>query len=85
MEEGNNGTQKFLFDSPRWSFNGSSDTDVMPKGKWGLVDRAGSWIRQPRILGIRTFDRSNQQLMWVRTKVGWGLRRSDLPAGRAKP
>jgi hypothetical protein len=76
--EGNNGAQKFLFDAPRASLNGVIDTDVMPKGDWGLVDRKGVWMRRPEFLAIRAFDSENPGTMWAKTKAGWGLLRSDL-------
>lgn len=78
VAQGNNGTRKFLFDAPRPSLNGVIDTDVMPKGKWGLVDRKGTWVRRPEFLAIRAFDPENVGLMWAKTKAGWGLLRSDL-------
>src|SRR5205085_5300461 len=76
--EGNTGKRRFLFDSPRFVVNGVSDTAVMPRGKWGLVDRTGSWIRQPEFSAVRVFDRADSHLMWAKTVAGWGLIRPDL-------
>jgi hypothetical protein len=76
--EGNNSRKKFLFDAPRFSVNGVSDIDIMPKGKWGLVDRSGEWIRRPEFLAVRHFEYDHPKSMWVKTEAGWGLMRTDL-------
>ena len=77
VAEGNTGKRKFLFDDPGFSFNGAVDTFVKPKGKWGLINRSGAWVREPEFSGIRFFDEGSQ-LMWAKTDAGWGLLRADL-------
>jgi hypothetical protein len=76
--QGNTGAESFYFEHPRFVINGVSDTAIMAKGKWGLVDRSGSWIRQPEFLDVRIFDYADTQLMWAKTEAGWGLIRPDL-------
>jgi hypothetical protein len=78
VEQGNTGTERFSFDIPQMVVNGVSDTSIRPKGKWGLVDRSGAWIRPPEFLGVRVFDYGPTELMWARTEAGWGLIRPDL-------
>jgi hypothetical protein len=50
---------------------------VFVKGKWGLIDRSGAWIRQPEFVGVEVFDRDNNGLMWADAVGGWGLIRPD--------
>lgn len=71
--QGNTGTQRFVFDYPA-----DSDTMIRPKGKWGLVDRSGAWVREPEFLDVRVFDYARSELMWAKTEAGWGLIRPDL-------
>ena len=75
---GNTGTERFAFDIPVMVFNGVSDATIRPKGKWGLVDRSGSWLRKPEFLDIHVFDYGRSELMWAKTEAGWGLIRPDL-------
>ena len=84
---GNTGAQKFRFAGSieptrviSLAFYGvaAADTVVRPKGNWGLVDRAGAWIRRPEFLEVGTFDLADSRLMWAKTDAGWGLIRPDL-------
>jgi len=76
--QGKSGQTRFLFDQPISSLNGISDTSIKPKGRWGLVDRSGSWVRQPEFSAVRIFSKDDLGLMWARTSAGWGLIRTDL-------
>jgi WG repeat protein len=78
VRQGNNGRQKFLFDGVPFSVNGVTDTNIVPKGNWGLVDRSGAWIRRPEFLAIRVFDNTESRFMWAKTDTVWGLLRPDL-------
>jgi len=79
IAKGNSGREEFLFDTPLFTVNGVlAVTAIMPKGRWGLVDRSGSWVRRPEFLDIRVFDRGDSRFMWAKTNAGWGLLRSDL-------
>jgi hypothetical protein len=51
--------------------------DVSGEGKWGLVDRSGSWIRRPEFDSIRVFDRNDGSLVLVKGDTGWGVLKSD--------
>jgi hypothetical protein len=75
---GNSVKRQLLFDDPSFSFNGKIDTFIKPKGRWGLIDRSGAWVRKPEFLAVRFFDYEGSQFMWVRTDAGWGLMCSDL-------
>lgn len=48
-----------------------------PSGKWGLIDRAGAWIRQPDLTLVKLYDHSRHDLMWAKSDKGWGLIRPD--------
>jgi hypothetical protein len=77
--QGNTGQTRFLHDQPISSVNGIFDSAVRPKGRWGLVDRKGAWVRQPEFLAVRVFSRHDDLgLMWAKTDAGWGLIRTDL-------
>jgi hypothetical protein len=78
VTEGNTGKRKFLFDDPGFYFNGRNDAFIRPKGKWGLIDRSGAWVREPEFLEVRVFDYEASELMWAKTEAGWGLLRADL-------
>ena len=51
--------------------------DISVDGKWGLVDRAGEWIRRPEFTHIRMFDRNDGNLVRVKADAGWGVIKSD--------
>jgi hypothetical protein len=74
--EGNTGKRNLLFDSG-FSINGRINTLIKPKGKWGLINRSGAWVREPEFLEVRVFDYEASELMWTRTDAGWGLLRPD--------
>jgi hypothetical protein len=78
VREGNTGERYFRFDVLSIGVNNSSPTVVGPKGKWGLVDRRGEWIRHPEFLDVAVYDRNGFKGMWVKTDAGWGLLKSDL-------
>ncbi|MES2193981.1 MAG: WG repeat-containing protein [Pseudomonadota bacterium] len=82
VSPGNTGQEKFYDDlgAAVLVVDGVSirNTVVAPKGKWGLVDRAGTWIRRPEFLDVRVFDKNDAGLMWAKTDAGWGLILSDL-------
>jgi hypothetical protein len=71
------GTEKFNFDKPVTIVNGYSERHVGPAGKWGLIDRSGSWIRPPEFDAVSYFDKSNSKHMRVMTSQGWGVMVSD--------
>jgi hypothetical protein len=50
---------------------------IYVKGKWGLIDATGAWIREPEFSDIELFDRQQPNLSWAKTDAGWGLLRSD--------
>jgi hypothetical protein len=51
--------------------------DVRAGGKWGMIDRAGVWIRPPEFTAIRMFDRNDPNLVRVKADTGWGVIRPD--------
>jgi WG containing repeat len=76
--QGNTGRTQFLHTQPISVMNGMSDTAIRPKGRWGLVDRKGDWVRQPEFLAVGLFGPDDLGLMWAKTDAGWGLIRTDL-------
>jgi hypothetical protein len=56
--------------------SGSTDI-VFVRGKWGLIDAAGTWIRKPEFSAIAVFDPDKDDLMWAKAAAGWGLIRPD--------
>jgi len=78
VTEGNTGKRRLLFDDPGYSLNGRMDTFIKPKGKWGLIDRSGAWVREPEFSEVRVFEYEAAQFMWAKTENGWGLIRPDL-------
>ncbi len=78
IHKGDIGNRRFLFDQPIYYVNGRSETYVMPKGKWGLVDRSGNWFRRPEFSAVRYFDNKASGFMWAKTGANWGLVRPDL-------
>jgi hypothetical protein len=50
---------------------------VFVRGKWGLVDRSGAWVKAPTFQNIDIFDPDNGELMWAQASTGWGLIRPD--------
>jgi hypothetical protein len=51
--------------------SGSTDI-VFVRGKWGLIDAAGAWIREPEFSAIAIFDLKSG-VMWAKAEGGWGL------------
>ncbi len=51
--------------------------DVGAQGKWGLIDRTGTWIRPPEFTGIHMFDSNDPNLALVKADTGWGVIRPD--------
>src|SRR5262245_55607049 len=51
--------------------------DVGARGKWGLIDRTGTWIRPPEFTQIRVFDSNDPNLVLVKADTGWGVIRPD--------
>jgi hypothetical protein len=67
------GGEEFTALNPR---HGSGRT-VYVRGKWGLIDATGGWIRTPEFSDIEPFDREQSDLMWARAGARWGLIRPD--------
>jgi hypothetical protein len=51
--------------------------DVSADGKWGLIDRTGTWIRRPEFTAIGVFDRNDDGLVRVKADTGWGVIKPD--------
>jgi WG containing repeat len=51
--------------------------DVSATGKWGLVDRTGTWIRKPEFPAIMRYDRDDSSLVLVKADTGWGVIKTD--------
>jgi hypothetical protein len=49
---------------------------IRVKGKWGLVDANGAWIREPEFRDIAIFDPENSEVMWAVARW-WGLIKPD--------
>src|SRR5262249_40611700 len=69
VANGNTGTERFVFEIPSLVVNGIFDTMIWPKGKWGLVDRSGAWVRPPEFLDVRFFDHGESKMMWAKTEA----------------
>jgi hypothetical protein len=59
------------------SFHSGSSNYIFVKGRWGLVGKDGSWIREPEFKDIARFDPANPDVMWAQANAGWGLIRPD--------
>lgn len=57
--------------------SGATQIVFVARGRWGLVDAAGTWIRRPEFTEIAIFDPENSDLMWAKTEAGWGLIKPD--------
>jgi hypothetical protein len=77
VSDGPPGTEQFNFDSPVVTVDGYTRRYIGGSGKWGLVDRSGSWLRPPEFSSVRFFDRDNTTLMLVKADSGWGVIRPD--------
>ena len=51
--------------------------DIDADGKWGLITRAGEWVRKPEFPGIHIFDRDDRSLVRVKAEAGWGVIKPD--------
>jgi hypothetical protein len=58
-------------------FRSGSTQNVFVRGRWGLLDKNGTWIRPPEFQDIARFDPENIHLMWAQASTGWGLIRPD--------
>lgn len=77
VSDGPPGTEKFNFDRVVLVVNGYSDRHVNPSGKWGLIDRSGSWVRSPEFAAVGFFDTTNGATMLAKADSGWGAIRPD--------
>ena len=77
ISDGAPGTEQFSNGFLRPVTIGDRAKTIWPRGGWGLIDRAGSWIREPMFSQIRIFDRSDNSLMWAKTDAGWGVIKAD--------
>ncbi len=57
--------------------NSGSTQIVFVRGKWGLVDASGAWIRPPEFSDIAIFDSDKSDLMWAKAGTDWGLIKPD--------
>jgi hypothetical protein len=46
-------------------------------GTWGIMDRAGRWIVEPRFDHVALFSRHDRQLFWAKRGTKWQLMRAD--------
>jgi hypothetical protein len=80
ISDGPRGSERFRPGAPMGAivaFGGKSPfAEVLPAGKWRLVDRSGRWITALEFSSIGAFD-SAFGLMWARTDGGLGLIRPD--------
>jgi hypothetical protein len=74
QHSGPRGSGEFVELQPK---HGLSTQTIFVKGKWGLLDATGAWIRRPEFSDIELFDRAQTDLMWVKADAGWGLIKPD--------